>query len=151
MKTQGIKTLYRLFAYLSDHTNGFRPFVHYKLMLGALLISLTANACKGKQTSKDNKKSDTHCVEATLTEYDDPMAEEPLLSTTMCYFIAPEMPDIEGEFDTLLQDSIEIEIGLSEVLTGIVMETEIEEERVYDSSDTNTNNKSIENDETNRH
>ena len=50
MKQTGIKTLYRLFAYLSDCTNGFRPFAHYKLMLGALLISLTANACKGKPT-----------------------------------------------------------------------------------------------------
>ena len=50
MKQTSIKTLYRLFAYLSDRTNGFKPFVHYKLMLGALLISLTANACKGKPT-----------------------------------------------------------------------------------------------------
>ena len=50
MKKNGIKTLYRLFSFLSDCTNGFKPFVKYKLILGSLLIGLTATSCKPKQT-----------------------------------------------------------------------------------------------------
>ena len=52
MKKTGIKTLYRLFSFLSDCTNGFKPFVKYKLILGSLLIGLTATSCKPEQTSK---------------------------------------------------------------------------------------------------
>ena len=54
MKKAGIKTLYRLFSFLSDSIGGFNPFVRYKLVLGALLIGLTANACKNKTGSPDN-------------------------------------------------------------------------------------------------
>ena len=100
MKTQGIKTLYRLFAYLSDRTNGFRPFVHYKLMLGALLISLTANACKGKPTPTvpvaDPKEQDieesTCYAEAvpTVSDFDTPKGTLPevlddSVAIIMCY------------------------------------------------------------------
>ena len=42
MKKSSIKILYRLFAFLSDKTNGFAPFVKYKLTLGAVLIGLGA-------------------------------------------------------------------------------------------------------------
>ena len=38
MKKIGIKILYRLFAFLSDRTGGFKLFVKYKLILGALLV-----------------------------------------------------------------------------------------------------------------
>ena len=48
MKKNSIKTLYRLFSFLSDFTNGFKPFVKYKLILGSLLIGLTATSCKPK-------------------------------------------------------------------------------------------------------
>ena len=38
MKKKIIKILYRLFAFLSDRTGGFKLFVKYKLILGALLV-----------------------------------------------------------------------------------------------------------------
>ena len=46
MKKACIKTLYHLFSFLSNCTNGFKPFVKYKLMLGALIIGFAANSCK---------------------------------------------------------------------------------------------------------
>ena len=45
-----MKIFYRLFSFLGDFTNGFKPFVKYKLILGSLLIGLTATSCKPKQT-----------------------------------------------------------------------------------------------------
>ena len=98
MKTQGIKTLYRLFAYLSDRTNGFKPFVHYKLMLGALLISLTANACKGKSTPATTDAAPqepedipvVQCYESATPPEEDSVAEK---STTIPTFIPPVITD----------------------------------------------------------
>ena len=97
MKTQGIKTLYRLFAYLSDRTNGFRPFVHYKLMLGALLISLTANACKGKPTpavpvADPEPDADVLCYEAKT-----PAMETDTVSATESDIIYIETETYENE------------------------------------------------------
>ena len=45
MKKTGIKILYRLFSFLSDRTNGFKPFVKYKFIFGALLIGVTTTSC----------------------------------------------------------------------------------------------------------
>ena len=45
MKKSFIKILYRLFAFLSDCTNGYKLFVKYKLILGTLLIGLTTTSC----------------------------------------------------------------------------------------------------------
>ena len=42
MKKIPVKILYRLFTFLSDKTNGFAPFVKYKLILGALLVGFSA-------------------------------------------------------------------------------------------------------------
>ena len=46
MKMLGIKILYRLFSFLSEHTNGFKPFVKYKLAFGILLVGFMTNNCK---------------------------------------------------------------------------------------------------------
>ena len=46
MKKTSIRTLYHLFAFLSDKTNGFAPFVKYKISLGVLLIGISTNSCK---------------------------------------------------------------------------------------------------------
>ena len=53
MKYRSIKTLYRIFSFLSDKTNGFKPFVKYKLLLGTLLIGISATACKNKTVPED--------------------------------------------------------------------------------------------------
>lgn len=45
MKVKFYHTFYSLFSYLSDKTNGASLFVKYKLILGSLLIGLTAISC----------------------------------------------------------------------------------------------------------
>ena len=66
MKHNLIKPLYHLFAFLSDCTNGFKPFVKYKLVLGALLVGISATGCKGKvNTESIQKEEDTKTEEAT--------------------------------------------------------------------------------------
>ncbi|NDV67393.1 energy transducer TonB [Dysgonomonas sp. 25] len=45
MKMQSYKILFRLFSFLSDKTNGSSLFVKYKLMLGTLIIGLSATSC----------------------------------------------------------------------------------------------------------
>ena len=84
MKQTSIKTLYRLFAYLSDRTNGFKPFVKYKLVLGALLVGLTANACKGKPTptvpvANPNEWDDVMCYEPAAPSDEDTVAGEDIM------------------------------------------------------------------------
>ena len=69
MKKSSIKFLYRLFAFLSDKTNGFAPFVKYKLTLGAVLIGLGACSDSDKKMGIRNdsavqpKISDSSIVE----------------------------------------------------------------------------------------
>ena len=59
MKHNLIKPLYHLFAFLSDCTNGFKPFVKYKLVLGALLVGISASSCKGKVNAENiNSKAE---------------------------------------------------------------------------------------------
>ena len=70
MKYRSIKTLYRIFSFLSDKTNGFKPFVKYKLLLGTLLIGISATACK-------NKPSEPTCYELAAIPDDIIMCYEP--------------------------------------------------------------------------
>lgn len=49
MKKICIKALYNLLSFLSDFTNGFRPFVKCKIVLGSmLLIGFTMTSCRSK-------------------------------------------------------------------------------------------------------
>jgi len=87
MKKNGIKTLYRLFSFLSDFTNGFKPFVKYKLILGSLLIGLATTSCKTRpaaetDTTKKDELTATSCktkpaTETNIMENDEP-EEQPL-------------------------------------------------------------------------
>ena len=112
MKKRSIKILYRLFSSLSDKTNGFTPFVTYKLALGALLIGIGAgsSSCKKTQSSGTNQNNHLHEIEKSDTmglvtlkksiknkdtlhkNAEDtvlPTAEEILRAPALCYFIAP--------------------------------------------------------------
>ena len=60
MKKSSIKILFRLFVFLSDKTNGFAPFVKYKLTLGALLIGIgTSSSCSKAQSTDVRNTSDS--------------------------------------------------------------------------------------------
>ena len=82
MKKSSIKILYRLFAFLSDKTNGFAPFVKYKLTLGALLIGF--GAC----SALDNK---IHSTEINANENENKQAQRQ--EAVFCYVI-----EIQPEF-----------------------------------------------------
>ena len=71
MKKDCIKILYRLFSFLSDRTNGFKPFVRYKLILGALLIGFTTTSC-------DNPQQGTYYdpVDTEITCYISPLSDD---------------------------------------------------------------------------
>lgn len=60
MKKNGIKILFHLFSFLSDRTNGFSPFVKYKLMSGALLVGIGTTSCNkiNAAVTQDNNKQD---------------------------------------------------------------------------------------------
>lgn len=45
MKIKSYRTLYRIFSFLSDKTNGASLFVKYKLALGIILVGLTTVSC----------------------------------------------------------------------------------------------------------
>jgi hypothetical protein len=53
MKTKFLSILYKIFAFLADKTNGWKMFVKPKLMLGALLVGISATvsltSCKTNQ------------------------------------------------------------------------------------------------------
>jgi TonB family protein len=80
MKIRSIRFLYKIIAYLTDKTNGFTPFAKYKLVLGTLLIGISATSCKSNPELKslpDGK---------TVIPVEGPM----------CYVAIPENPsDIE--------------------------------------------------------
>ena len=68
MKNSSIIILYRLFAFLSDKTNGFAPFVKYKLTLGAVLIGLGAcsNSVSKKQPETKSIDANNQGIETTI-------------------------------------------------------------------------------------
>ena len=88
MKKSSIKILYRLFAFLSDKTNGFAPFVKYKLTLGAVLIGL--GACSN---SVSKKQPETKSIDANNQG----------IETTICYTIIEQQPSFPGGNDALLE------------------------------------------------
>lgn len=51
MKVKSYRTLYHIFSFLSDKTNGASLFVRYKLALGIILVGLTTVSC-----SKDEEE-----------------------------------------------------------------------------------------------
>ena len=78
MKKNCVKILYRLFSFLSDRTNGFKPFVKYKFIFGALLIGVATTSCF-KPT----------CYEPVApTCYAPPAPEDTI--PAMCYISVPE-------------------------------------------------------------
>lgn len=54
MKVKSYHILYRLFAFLADKTNGFSFFVKYKLVLGTLILGVSATSCAKKQPAQGN-------------------------------------------------------------------------------------------------
>ncbi len=54
MKIKSYRTLYHIFSFLSDKTNGASLFVKYKLALGIILVGLTTVSC-----SKDEEEDPT--------------------------------------------------------------------------------------------
>ncbi|MDR0798765.1 MAG: energy transducer TonB [Dysgonamonadaceae bacterium] len=50
MKTKSYRLLFRVFSFLSDKTNGFPLFAKYKLLLGTLILGLSATSCTNKKT-----------------------------------------------------------------------------------------------------
>ena len=107
MKKSSIKILYRLFAFLSDRTNGFAPFVKYKLTLGVILIGLGACSNQNKKNVEPNdispitstsgsnivEKSDSVDIEKQLKKDTLPVKKyvPPIIEAT-CYDIV-ETPD----------------------------------------------------------
>ena len=78
MKKIGIKILYRLFAFLSDRTGGFKLFVKYKLILGALLVVSVPMT--------------TSCVECydpvvPIDDIEEPTCYDPVPTEPYCYII----------------------------------------------------------------
>lgn len=102
MKKIRIKILYRLFAYLSDKTNGFAPFVKYKLTLGALLIGI--GACS-------NPTGKTQSV-TTIDDEDDQETETPT-----CYeqILPPVISDTSAEVNNI-EKSSEKKINKNEII-----------------------------------
>lgn len=70
MKLQSYHILFRFFSFLSDKTNGFSLFVKYKVMLGTLIMSLTAASCANKNNTAapDTDKKDS--VDEQITCYE---------------------------------------------------------------------------------
>lgn len=61
MKIKSYRTLYHIFSFLSDKTNGASLFVKYKLALGIILVGFTTVSC-----SKDEEEDPPlMCYDAT--------------------------------------------------------------------------------------
>ena len=100
MKTASIKTLYRLFSFLSDKTNGFKLFVKYKLILGTLLIGISTTACKNKDVRRcympalPDDISEPMCYEPAAI--DDSLLlpkEDTIIAKEEIKFIPPNIPE----------------------------------------------------------
>jgi hypothetical protein len=59
MKTKFYRLSYRLLSFLSDKTNGFHLFAKYKVMLGTLIIGLSAFSC-ANELDEDADDSDEY-------------------------------------------------------------------------------------------
>ena len=63
MKNRIFKTLYKIFSFLADKTNGWKIFVNPKLFFGALIIVVTTvsvNSCK-KTEPEQEPESEVTC------------------------------------------------------------------------------------------
>jgi TonB family protein len=65
MKIKSYHLVFRVLSFLSDKTNGFPLFAKYKLMLGTLIIGLTASSCTNKKTANVNE---TTCYDPAVLE-----------------------------------------------------------------------------------
>jgi protein TonB len=63
MKIKSYRLLFGFLSFLSDKTNGFPLFAKYKLMLGTLIIGLSASSYANKKAN-----SQTTCYEAPAVE-----------------------------------------------------------------------------------
>jgi hypothetical protein len=59
-----IDFLYKIFAFLADKTNGWKIFVKPKLLLGAIVVGMSVNACSSdrKQTNDNDIKGQDEIV-----------------------------------------------------------------------------------------
>ena len=113
MKKTSIKTLYRLFAFLSDKTNGFAPFVKYKLTLGAVLIGLGACSNQNKKSVENNNipnvTSEITDTTAVFTN-DSGKGENHDSVTVSCYLtinVDDAMTDVKNNGSYILAESDE--------------------------------------------
>jgi hypothetical protein len=73
MKTKFYRLSYRLLSFLSDKTNGFHLFAKYKVMLGTLIIGLSASSCANE-----------------LDENTDNVDDENKYPPVTCYLMGPD-------------------------------------------------------------
>ncbi|MDU1889495.1 MAG: energy transducer TonB [Dysgonomonas sp.] len=105
MKKRSYHILFRIFSYLSDKTNGAPFFVKYKLIIGTLIIGLTATSCfkkkpeptcyvplpiepeevKGQDSVIPGKKDTIGITPPRIVKTDIPIEPEPLVT---CYDVA---------------------------------------------------------------
>ena len=105
MKYKSIKTLYSLFSFLSDKTNGFKPFVKYKLLLGTLLIGISTTACKNKTVITCYETSAPDDAETILIQEEEPYIPPMDIDTNFITCYAPGIPieeDIEQPKDPVI-------------------------------------------------
>ena len=138
MKKGSIKTLYRLFSFLSDCTNGFKPFVRYKLILGSLLIGLTATSCKPEQTSKtatiDDKEPEQQilCYEPNISYKNDTVQEvqeeKPKQTPKTAVIEESRLDDFVNCYDVAISiiEVEEVEEPEEQILCYVVVETQPE-------------------------
>lgn len=94
MKLKSYHILYRIFCTLSDKTGGFPLFVKYKLLLGTLILTLSAASCAKKSTSK--------------------VTDEEEIPQVMCYEPTAPMDTIE----TVIDDTVKSEPFIAPVIVG---------------------------------
>lgn len=100
MKIKSYRILFNILSYLSDKTNGASIFVKYKLMLGTLLIGLTAVSCK-------KPKPQVTCYDMSAPTIDTISEEQQEVDSvvTMCYFVPPKIAiDPKPEPPTIIDE-----------------------------------------------
>jgi TonB family protein len=98
MKIKSYRLLFRILSFLSDKTHGFPLFANYKLMLGTLILGLSASSCSDKKANTQTTcyeveavKDSTQMVVADTTKSDTIQKEQQLIDSkyVTCYFTPP--------------------------------------------------------------
>ena len=114
-----IQSLFQLFSFLADKTGGWAMFVKPKILLGSVILGLSACSSNTKQNTSE--QTDTVKVKIEESDCIDVNYEDTMRRITICYYIAPKIVEKKKESEIKKTEEPEIEtIGDMVVCYGMV-------------------------------